>query len=82
MDEDLLGFVASSGRRRRVLRSLGSHGEMSADRVASLEHLPSKIVEKVLAEAEERDIVEEGDAGFRLTERGEKLVADLGELES
>lgn len=82
MDEELLGFVASSGRRRRVLRSLESHGEMSLERIASLEHLPKPTVQKVLEEAEERELVEvEGDE-YGLTERGARLVSRMGELES
>lgn len=82
MDEDLLGFVASSGRRRRILKSLDSHGAMSPDRLASREHMPERMVQGILGDAEERDLVEAEGGEYALTERGARLVGRLGELES
>lgn len=82
MDEDLLGFVASSGRRRRVLKSLNSHGAMSPDRLSSMEHIPERMVQGILDDAEERDLVDAEDEEYALTERGVRLVGRLDELES
>ncbi len=81
MDEELLGFVASSGWRRRVLRSLDRHGESSLSELASREHLPEKAVGKALEGSEQRGLVESGEDSFRLTEKGSRLVARLGDLE-
>lgn len=81
MDEELLGYVASSGWRKRVLRSLDSHGPMEPGRVASLEHLPERVVESVLQDAKGREIVEDEAGEFRLTEGGKRLVSRLAELE-
>lgn len=81
MDEELLGYVASSGWRRRVLRSLGSHGEVEPERLASTEHLPRRVVERVLEDAAERGLVERSGGSYSLTSTGERLVAGLGEFE-
>lgn len=76
-----MGFLASSGKRQRVLRSLDRHGDMEADRIASIERLPGKVVESILEQSRGRGLVEKRGGEFGLTDEGSALLARLTEFE-
>lgn len=76
MDE-LMGFVLGNSQRERVIQVLGSKGPMSAEKLAKIERITPPAVRKVLQDLDERDLIEESDGIWHLTEKGVELEREL-----
>jgi predicted transcriptional regulator len=80
MAEDLaanMGFIMGNKQRERIVQVLGSKGQMAADRIAKVEHIPAPAVKKILAELGQRMIVSENDGVWSLTETGLEIEKEM-----
>jgi Mn-dependent DtxR family transcriptional regulator len=80
MAEDLagnMGFVMGNKQRERVIQILGSKGNMAAEKIAKVEHIPAPSVKKILAEMAEKAIVNENDGVWSLTEAGKDIEKEM-----
>ncbi len=71
--EDLannMGFIMGNRQRERIVQVLGSKGQMAAEKIAKVEHIPLPAVKRVLDDLAQRKIVEEKEGSWGLTEDG------------
>lgn len=76
MDE-MMGFVLGNSQRERVIQVLGSKGPMSAEKIAKIERITPPTIRKVLQELDEKDLIEESDGRWCLTEKGVEIEKEL-----
>lgn len=72
-----VGFIMGSSQRQRVLQVLGSKGELSADKIAKIEHIPAPGIRKTLEELTARNIVAEKEGLWSLTDLGIELEKEM-----
>ena len=80
MADDLagnMGFVMGNKQRERVVQVLGSKGKMTAEKLAKIEHIPAPSVNKILAEMAERNLVQENENLWGLTEAGHDIEKEM-----
>jgi predicted transcriptional regulator len=76
MDE-LIGFVLGNRHRERILQLLGSKGEMKAEKIAKIEHLPAPHVQKILSDLSDKKLVALNNDIWSRTELGADVEKGL-----
>ncbi|OKY77786.1 MAG: Transcriptional regulator containing HTH domain ArsR family [Candidatus Methanohalarchaeum thermophilum] len=80
--DELEGFILSNNKRRDVVSVLEKEGLASFSVISKKKRIPERILESILEELIEKDIVEQEEGDFCLTDLGEKIVANSHEFDS
>lgn len=80
MEEDIasnIGFIMGNMQRERVIQILGSKGSMTSEKIAKFERFPLQGVKKVLEDLASRQIVNEKNGSWNLTEFGREIEKEM-----
>ncbi len=80
MEEDIasnIGFVMGNTQRERIIQILGSKGSMKAEKIAKFERFPLQGVKRVLEDLAQRQMVNEKDGTWDLTEFGRQIEKEI-----
>ena len=71
--EDLIGFVSGNKNRQKLLALLGSKNKLDAEKMAKNMHIAYPSVNKIIQELLEKDLIQQDDNYYSLTELGESV---------
>lgn len=80
MEEDIasnIGFVMGNTQRERVMQILGSKGSMTPEKIAKFERFPLQGVKRVLEDLAQRQMVNEKNGSWSLTEFGQEIEKEM-----
>lgn len=72
MDE-LIGFITGNNNRQKLLALLGSKHQLDAEKLAKNMHIARPSVDKIVAELIDKELIEQENDVYKLTELGEAL---------
>lgn len=80
MEEDIasnIGFIMGNKQRERIMQILGSKGSMTPEKISKFEHFPLQGVRKVLEDLAQRQMANESNGIWSLTEFGMEIEKEM-----
>ena len=75
--QEHVGYLLGKVKRKQILETLESRGALNKIAIAHLVRLPQKMAEKILAELQERRLIELSGESYRLTDNGKEAMKKL-----
>ena len=72
--QEHVGYLLGNVKRKQILETLESRGALNKVAIAHLVRLPPKMAEKILAELQERKLLEQSGEKYRLTDNGKEVM--------
>ncbi len=80
--DELEGFILSNSKRRQIVSALEGEEFLDVDAIAKKKRIPKRFVKELLNDLKEKELVIEEKDGYKLSDLGNKIVADSHKFDS